>query len=787
MIKEIEADCPAATFCKGDIVMAITIVFPSRAHTAYEIAANTFADLAKQVAHEDAQLIIDDDYLHSAGSGELTVLIGNDAVNAVTAQMYLSGQTGSFGIRYGTDDYCIRSVVCNGNRFLILAGGRPRAALYAVYRYFERFCGCRYFWDGDRIPQCALPDSGIDLTESPRFDYRGLRYFAHRGLHRFQAEHWSFEDWATEIDWMLKKRLNLFLLRIGMDDVFQKAFPDIVPYPALDADISCVQASSQGYDDRSSFWSLEYRGHLRKKILQYAFARDLMHPEDCGTVSHWYSRTPVDFLQKVQPSLLPQSNQSYSDPTGRVWDIRDKENFDHYFKLTEAHIQAYGKPELFHTIGLGERLYSKDHKENQRMKLFVYHKIASTLKQRYPNAPLLIASWDLWMHFTPEEVRELIADLDPGQAMILDYTSDTVRSNNFTQWGILNRFPWIFGIFSGYAPDTELLGNYEWTNRRLQIAKDDPMCRGLILWPELSHGDPFTIEYFARNAWEETTQPIAQQVDQYCKDRYPESIHAEMASIWHSALPIIALQSWSMTDTCAMVGRDLFPRISLPSTTFHIFVKEKAVEYRKKVASFAAQADAAVTVLEKLSGLAVKDELSRRDMYDLARTVIGRYINGAIYLAQLLYATGAPLSALENAMASAEDLLAMLGEVLGSHEDYSLSATLDRLRQVTETNPNFEKTLKTNAECSYCRSYMYEHVKYLYLPEMKCVFDEVKRAVRTNGTYHRESIAPTLSDIRTRYFRTPLSNMQGDTLRFSEAVRKAADAVGRIDFKGQAL
>lgn len=82
---------------------------------------------------------------------------------------------------------------------------------------------------------------------------------------------------------------------------------------------------------------------------------------------------------------------------------------------------------------------------------------------------------------------------------------------------------------------------------------------------------------------------------------------------------------------------------------------------------------------------------------------------------------------------------------------------------------------------------MYEHVKYLYLPEMKCVFDEVKRAVRTNGTYHREAIAPTLSDIRTRYFRTPLSNMQGDTLRFSEAVRKAADAVGRIDFKGQAL
>ena len=35
---------------------------------------------------------------------------------------------------------------------------------------------------------------GMDVVETPRFRYRGLRYFAHRGLHRFQAEHWDLDD-----------------------------------------------------------------------------------------------------------------------------------------------------------------------------------------------------------------------------------------------------------------------------------------------------------------------------------------------------------------------------------------------------------------------------------------------------------------------------------------------------------------------------------------------------------------------------------------------------------------
>jgi len=747
--------------------MKITVVYPDRSHSAYKIAAETFASLAYDIAGVCASIVTDDQYLNLSSPQEVTVLIGNDAVNHVISALYLSGKLNDFGIRYGTDDYCIRTAQIEGSTLLFLAGGRPRATIYAVYRYFEQFCGCRWFWDGDRLSKTTLPLSDIDLTESPRFAYRGLRYFAHRSLHRFQAEHWSLEDWEREIDWMLKKRLNLFMLRIGMDDLFQKAFPDVVSYPERD---KTLPEAGAGYDDRTLFWSLEYRGELRKKILNYAFERDLMHPEDCGTVSHWYSRTPKEFLDKVKPSLLPQSTTSYGDPTGRVWDIRERKNFDNYFKLSEAHIREYGKPELFHTIGLGERLYSADPEENKRMKLYVYRMIATRLKEQYPNAPLLVASWDLWMRFTPEEVRQLVAELDPSQSIILDYTSDTTRDNNFTEWGVINRFPWIFGIFSGYEPNSEIRGYYELTNERIRIAKDDPMCCGMILWPELSHGDPFVIEYFARNAWDKDTETVAEQTDRYCYDRYPSPLVSEMCALWHDFMPIVQLSAWSIDNTFQQTGNDIFVRITERAT-----FNKKNINLYPRMASRAMELkDTAVQLLRRLTKLPTNDGMTRRDVYDIARTILGRYINTAILIVETLFARNVPAEELEAAMQAAVGLMEALADLLGSHDDYSLLATLTRLQSVTETNPNFEQTLKNNAECGYCRAYIYENAAYLYLPEMKAQFEQVKKAAETGQLFDKTTVESDVATIRRRYFETPLSEMKQAPVSPTEAMLRAA-------------
>ena len=135
--------------------------------------------------------------------------------------------------------------------------------------------------------------SGLDVHEEAQFEWRGIRYFAHRGLTRFQAEHWGPEDWRREIDWILKRRLNVFMLRVGQDDLFQLTFPEMCAYP----DPSKPQPGmGKGYNDRTLFWSLQFRGKLRRDLQKYGFERGLMVPEDYGTMTHWYAPTPLDYI-----------------------------------------------------------------------------------------------------------------------------------------------------------------------------------------------------------------------------------------------------------------------------------------------------------------------------------------------------------------------------------------------------------------------------------------------------------------------------------------------------------
>ena len=750
--------------------MKIYVIHPSAGHTAYKIAAEIFSDLAFRVSAAETVLLTDNDIIPDDGAP--VAVIGSDAANHFAAEMYLARKIDDFGFRYNTDDYRIRAKDLDGRTYLFLAGGRPRSTIYAVYRYFEVFCGCRWFWDGDRITRTELPLSDIDLKESPRFEYRGLRYFAHRSLHRFQAEQWGLEDWHHEIDWILKKRLNLFMLRIGMDDVFQKAFPDIVRYPDRD---SPLPEAMSGYNDRSLFWSLEYRGELRKKLLQYAFERDLMHPEDCGTMTHWYSRTPVDFLENKHPSFLSAAGGGTSgEKTGLVWDIRDNDNLNNYFRLTDTHVREYGRPDLFHTIGLAERSFGSDREENMRMKLYVYRRISSFLKEKYPNAHLMIASWDLWMFYTPEEVRRLVSELDPDQSIILDYTSDTVRESNFTNWGVVGRFPWIFGILSGFEPESDIRGFYDLTNERIVIAKNDRMCKGFILWPELAHGDTLITEYLARNSWEADTPSIPELTDTYCEDRYPSDACSEMQGIWHLFMPIVQLRSWS-ADVNG--GRDSFVTIR-DSASF----RDKPYPYNGKNAQDGlANQSGAVSVLRKLAKMPTEDQMLRRDIFDIARTVIGRYTDIAIRLAETNYLRKDRY--MFTAMEAASSLMGLLRDLLASHKDFSLLESLLRLQRTAPTNPNFERTLKNNAENGYCRSYIYENAAFLDVPEMEILFSEVRKAFENGTDIDRESVNSRMSKNRDRYFETPLSDMKPCHLPpLSDILNKAADVIESVRF-----
>ena len=609
-----------------------------------------------------------------------------------------------------TDAYIVRSVGAG----LEIAGKNPRSVLYGVYEFFRQRCGCRWFWDGDVVPKAAKIDfAGVDIREKAQFLYRGCQYFAHRGLTRFHAEQWGWDDWRKELDWCVKNRLNVFMMHFGKEDLFQCAYPDIVPYP--DPAVTEPCDSPSGYDMRTPFWSMQFKHLLRKAVLDYARERGLIHPEKIGPMTHWFFRTPPEFLAAKRPEFMPQIDERYSQPSGLVWDVRKKRWFDEYWNLTEAAVSAYGEPGMFFNTGFDERTVYSNRADNVAFKVDLIRRYNEESHRRRPDAPVIMEGWDFFLCWKPEEMKDLITALDPSYSIIWDFTADCAigmrcypwmpMHNVFTGWGVVKTFPYTFGITLAHNRGMDIRGQYGAIREREKAIADDPMCKGYIIWPETSHSDIFAWRYFTDNCWRLSPKSTDELLADFCRDRYGTQAAAFEAA-WRKLIP--ASQLWSWTRTCTDMIVNVAPSRRNSADSW------KSTETPPAMASVPA-------VFAALAGIDWNGTFVRRDAIDLARTALDRSIWFAyeeMLKSYHLCAAGKATPAEVKAKADrCTELVRILADVLALHTDFSLSESLDRMAAVEKVrNPDFEHVFFENSSCGYCRSHQAEYARGWYVP-----------------------------------------------------------------------
>lgn len=745
------------------------ILAPKTNESAYIKAAEVFKEYYEKITGISLQI------KSEVSENEDMVVIGSEAVQPFVYECVRGG----LNIKFDSDEYRILSKEDNNRTILFLSGGRGRSTLYAVYDFFEKRGDCHYFWDGDVIPKKESIDiKELDITEAPRFTYRAIRYFAHRGLGRFQAEHWDFDEWKREIDWICKSRLNVFMLRIGIDDLFQKAFPDIVSYPSNE---EVLPEATTGYNNRTTFWPLEYRGELQKRVMDYAFSCDLIHPEDCGTMTHWYSRTPQEFLDAVKPGFLSQTSKSQSEQTGLVWDIMDEKNLENYQHLTDTHVKEYGKPEIFHTIGLAERTYNEDRQKNIDLKKYAYSKIINYVSKKYPGAPLLIAAWDFFFALKPEEVRELTKLFNPEKHIILDYTVDLrADENNFEKWDIIGKLPWIFGIFHAYEPQNHIHGDYEYISEKLKIANDDSFCKGMAFWPELSHSDTLMLEYFRENAWKPTERSIEEIARDMCFKRYGSDAE-RMFDIWNAFLPAMKLPQKASTASYfdILLPKGVFLRLTDLKDERHNDCVEYWQDYEELIEKFEPCNKKLLELIESLPEETYSKPFIHRDVVDILKSVAMKKLQySSIKLSHLImdwYKGEDTEKEIRSLIDYNEKLLNLLADVLGLHDDNSLYHSLLALQKNRPINPHFENTLKDNVINWYCRAAIYEAVKGVYKKEAdvfkKWMFEQFESNDRK--TRNIDSFAGEKDRIFEEFKNIPLKDFHSEEKPSIKAVTKS--------------
>jgi len=770
----------------------VVVVVPGDAEKAYTIAGDIFSSYWKQVTGSDNVEIVSvtlGDY--KLPSAENIVFIGSDAVNAGVHALISDSVIEDLGIRYGVDDYRLLSLSGQGRNILIIAGGSGRSTIFATYDFFRRRGGVDYFWDGDIFHKQKADVSirGLDVMEKPRFQYRGLRYFAHRGLHRFEAEQWDYDDWTREIDWILKSRMNFFMVRTGLDDLFQRAFPD-VNYPPLNG--PDPDAIPRSYNDRTSFWPLRYRGELRKRVLEYARNRGLLYPEDAGTVTHWYSHTPSSFY-KQRPGfpVIKDQRTGYTLRSAAIWDVQSQVSWDAYWKLTETAIKDFSDdayPRLFHTIGMAERTFGSSHRENIQEKLFVYRKTNQIIRQHYPDVPILIAGWDLagW-EWGNDDVKKLLGEFDPAKTILLDYTDDMSGRETYRDFGSYKAFPWIFGILNSLNKNSDIHGDYGIYQKRIKEAAEDEKCIGLVLWAELSHYNTFLLQYLAWNSWNPSTLTAQQAIDRYCSNRYPDDIQGDMRAVWSEFLPVS--EEVNFGDNAGNIWNEPQFRV-LTSRTFTDFSKGNTDGLRKMLEDRGSRLDSACESLIKLAGLAPgfsTDEFWLRDALDIARTVGSRALYRSLCLSAIKIGERRQGRPDDGSLRVLEDcskrILAELSDILALSDDFSMYAGYQRLFRAEEiagispdVNSYTEKTLKGNAENDYCRTEEYELSEYVYRKELDLYWDRVRQILRGsggNGAFATDSLLKAHNRIIDAFYDMPLKAMQPTRARNAKALSES--------------
>ena len=767
--------------------MTVKILIDEKNPT-HKIASGEFNRIYQAVTGKSLPVISEDDE-----KSDLIVL-GSDNDNLFVHFLVMHNGIRIPKAKVMSDEYEFIYCEKNGRKIQILAGGRPRSLLYAVYRFFEITAGCRYFWDKDIIPENSnLQLFGLKKYEKPRFKYRGMAYCPHRSLKRFQPEQWEYEDWVKEIDYVLKKRFNTFWMRLGIEDIFMKAFPGIVEDPRYE----CPGAPVHSYDDRRLLHPVSWKAQLRKKVMQYAFERDLLHPEEAGAFTHWDTYTPQSFLDKVNPTLMNDATNAKLDKRHIHLDISEDINLDYYFRVTKASIDNYGRPEIFYVRGISERICSTSHEENIKFKIYCYKRIIAKLRTEYPYAEIWFHSWDLMCNkWTPSDVRDLlnVIDNDPNIHM-LSFTNDVEAGMNaITEWGVPHNFPYILGFFVANMPDSEIQGNFDMMENRLAIALKDPCCHGLVLWPEASHVDNFIQEYISVNAWEEGYEKADDFVERFCEARYPLPLQEKMKKIWHNALAIYRKRRKIYRDPNNLISGH---RLNAQLGCSYIFDERDIIRSRNCFNNYFPPLENAETLFQEFA-LLIKnvtlEEFIKQDIRDLAKSVLLCCTECTFAATVLLMEfwrnerTQTAKEKLLEVLKLRKEYLFLYAELLAAHKENSLYDSMLAVihSPAGDHNPEVEEILKGNADNTYCRGHIAELAKYCYIPEgdVFCQWVEESLEKGFEGRWKKPEIFTIKrKEISQKFMDTPLAEMAPDVEKARAALPETFAGLAKTEEK----
>ena len=419
--------------------------------------------------------------------------------------------------RVGTDTVSFFELDSRDGR-VVVRGTDTSAITAGIHWYLKYHAGIHLAWDCMTI---RLPEHMPPVTVTERHPANvSLRYAYNYCTFSYSMAFWDWERWEREIDWMALHGINMPLMAVGMEKVWQnmlrglgyddESIDRFIAGPAFQA--WWLMDNLEGWGGPSPEGWYDDRAELARKIVTRM--RDLgMEPVLPG----YSGKMPSDARERLGLDVVDTGVWcGYSRPSFlRPADKHFAEIADRYYEELE---RLYGKT----------RFYSCDpfHEGGniRGVNLAVSGRaILDAMKRRNSDAVWVVQAWQA----NPRPA--MIDGLPDGDVMVLDLFSESRP-----QWGEpesvwyrpqgFGNHPWIYCMLLNFGGNVGLYGKLDYVARGFADAASHPhvgrTLTGVGMTPEGIGNNPVMFELLTELPWREAGFATGEWLKDYVHARY---------------------------------------------------------------------------------------------------------------------------------------------------------------------------------------------------------------------------------------------------------------------------
>lgn len=450
----------------------------------------------------------------SAKSAKNRIVIGMPSSSNL-AKKHLGGVLEKFSnAGKGIDVYATKTIEDGDNKLLVLSGVTPIAPLYAVYELLEKYLGCGFFEDGERIPQkTTVTLSRIDSLVEPRWP---IRQYLQGCAFGYSCRYWGFDEWKNEIDFIVKKRYNRILMNLGGREIWKRV---LKRYGLKTASLTTWDHAQLA---------------LVKKILDYARGIGI------DTISPGHLEPLSEEFMAMYPDVKTLKLSWVGDPT---YNIHPEDPL--FVKILSEYVAEYnnefGTCHLYNLDPYPEIKTGLDEEADNKLRAKLATSVAQAFKTADPKAVWYASGWafsipDGHKEFPRVEklAKSYLTAMPKDMFIVAEIWGEQAFAVMYKRLNYYHGCDWLFGVLHTFGRNKGMHGDVTALVKSFKELSVDPLadrCKGSYINPESLQHNSFFFELAGQLTWNPNTVTLDDYINDYARRRYGEKDAAKMVDV----------------------------------------------------------------------------------------------------------------------------------------------------------------------------------------------------------------------------------------------------------------